>query len=258
MSVRESAISMVGRAARHKFASAHDADAVFFPAVLAIIWIGILGGFVPRIVAQFVEHKPPYLAIVHVHAAVFVGWLLLLTVQVGLVRSHNLPQHRRLGRLGAAWLPVMLILGLVASVIVARSKYGTPHWKPQFLAIQLADLTLFAVLTVSALLLRRDAASHKRLMLLGTVALSNAGFSRWWGPALAAWLGQGYLSKLAQDYLSDFLIVGTMLAYDIATRGRPNRALAQAAVVIVGIECLALYLYFDPGWIALTDRLLRP
>jgi hypothetical protein len=48
-----------------------------------MIWIGILAGFVPRIAAQFVEHKPPYLAIVRVHAAVFVGWLLLLTVQVG-------------------------------------------------------------------------------------------------------------------------------------------------------------------------------
>jgi hypothetical protein len=172
---------------------------VFFPAVLAILWIGILAGFVPRIVAQFVEHKPPYLAIVHVHAAVFVGWLLLLTVQVGLVRSHNLALHRHLGRLGAAWLPLMLILGLVAAVIVARSKYGTSHWKPQFFAIQLADLTLFAILTVSALLLRRDGASHKRLMLLGTVALSNAGFSRWWGPALAEWLGQGYLSQSAMQ-----------------------------------------------------------
>jgi len=49
-----------------------------------------------------------------------------------------------------------------------------------------------------------------------------------------------------------------MLLYDTVTRGRPNRMLARGGALVVLCETLAGYLYFNPGWIALSDRLLRP
>jgi hypothetical protein len=142
--------------------------------------------------------------------------------------------------------------------MVDRSSFGTRRWNPQFLSVQLGDLVLFAILTAFALALRREGSTHKRLMLLGTVALSNAGFARWWGPAIAHWLGAGYLSELAQDYAGDFLIIALMLLYDTVTRGRPNAMLLRGATLVVLGEMLIVYLYFEPGWIALTDRLLQP
>ena len=242
---------------RPAFAPVHKADAVFFPVVLGLIWLGILEGFVPKIVAHFAGHQP-YSAILRIHAAVFVGWLLLLTFQLVLIRSHKVALHRRVGQLGVVWMPLLFVIGLVTSIIVDRSKFGTPEWGPDFFAIQLSDLVLFAALTGAALLMRRDPASHKRLMLLGTVTISNAGFARWWDPVLGAWLGRGYVPELIVDFLSDFLILGAMLAYDFATRGRANRALLRAAALVVGIESLAVFVYFNPGWIAFTDRVFRP
>lgn len=241
-----------------RFAPFHKADPIFFPALLAWIWVGILAGFVPSIITHITQHKPAYLWIVHVHGPVFVGWLALLTVQLTLIRTRNVALHRRTGMIGAYWAAALVIVGVITAVMVDRSLFGTRRWDPQFFSVQLADLVLFGTLTALALALRREAPAHKRLMLLGTVALSNAGFGRWWGPALGHWLGAGYLSELAQDYAGDFLIIAIMLLYDTVTRGRPNRMLARGATLVVLGEMLAVYLYFNPGWIALTDRLLRP
>ena len=43
-------------------------------------------------------------------------------------------------------------------------------------------------------------------MLLGTIAICNAGFGRWWGPALSHWIGEGYFgAELVVDYPGDFV-----------------------------------------------------
>jgi len=162
-----------------RFAHFHKADPIFFPALLAWIWVGIPAGFVPDIITHITQRKPAYLWIVHIHGPVFVGWLALLTVQLTLICTRNVALHRRTGVIGAYWAAALVIIGVITSVIVDRSFFGTRRWDPQFLSVQLADLLLFGILTAFALALRREAPAHKRLMLLGTVALSNAGFARW-------------------------------------------------------------------------------
>src|ERR1051326_8202165 len=82
---------------RTPFAPYHKWDRNFFAAYVALIWCGILGGFVPEIVQHIAQHKPPFPPIVHVHAVVFLGWLALLSVQVALIRRRRPDLHRRLG-----------------------------------------------------------------------------------------------------------------------------------------------------------------
>ena len=244
---------------RAPFAPKHRADAVFFPLLLAFLWAGLLFGFIPRVVEHFAQHKPPYLPIVHVHGAVFGGWMLLLTAQLTLVRRGDVARHRRLGQIAFGWAPAHAVVGLVTAVLIDRSRFGTPRWDPQFFSVQLADLLNFGLVTATALMLRRDGTAHKRLMLLGTIAICNAGFARWWGLALSHWVGEGYFgAELVEDYLGDFICIAAVLAYDTTTRGRPHPVFVRAAALVVGIELLAVYLYFAPGWIAFADRLLRP
>jgi hypothetical protein len=160
------------------FAAQHRADAVFFPCLVAFIWAGLLFGFVPQIYQHIVQQKPPYLWIVHVHAVVFVGWMLLLTAQMILVRSRNLALHRRMGRIAFYWGPALFVVGIVTAVMVDQSRFGTPRWDPQFLSVQLFDMIGFAILLAFAIRMRSDGAIHKRLMLLSITAISDAGFSR--------------------------------------------------------------------------------
>ena len=63
-------------------------DRNFFLLYVVLIWIGIAMGFGTEIVKHIRNHAPPYALIVHFHAAAFVGWLVLLTVQVLLIRVH--------------------------------------------------------------------------------------------------------------------------------------------------------------------------
>src|ERR1043165_2649665 len=72
-------------------------DRNFFLTYVVLIWLGILGGFVPEIVSGIVHHKPPFPLIAHVHGVVFVGWLVLLTTQVLLIRRSRADVHRKLG-----------------------------------------------------------------------------------------------------------------------------------------------------------------
>lgn len=149
-----------------RFAPRAKWDRNFFLLMVALIWLGILMGFVPEIAAHIRQHKPAYPQIVHVHAAAFVGWLCLLTIQVGLIRSGRADIHRKLGIAGAVLASIMVVLGLATSVIVDRLQFGTKDADPSFLAIQLADLLNFGVLAGAAVIWRKTPSAHKRLILL--------------------------------------------------------------------------------------------
>ena len=56
-------------------------DRNFFLLMVALIWLGILMGFVPEIIRR-VRADRLFPAVVYFHGAVFVSWLCLLTSQV--------------------------------------------------------------------------------------------------------------------------------------------------------------------------------
>ncbi len=101
-------------------------DRNFFLLYVVFIWIGICMGFGPQIVHHIETHAPPYPLIVHVHALAFVGWLVLLTVQVLLIRVRRADIHRKLGIAGAALAGIMLILGPLTAIIIDELQVGTP------------------------------------------------------------------------------------------------------------------------------------
>ena len=184
--------------------------------------------------------------------------MILFTAQIALVRGSNLALHRRLGKLAYFLAPVMIIAGSDTQFMVSRSRFGTARWDPPFLAVPLADLLNFGLLLAFAIRMRRNGSAHKRLMLLATSAIANVGFSRWWGPALKQWLGSGFMSEMAQDYLGSFVIIVALIAYDIAIRGRPTRPVVIGGALLLGVEALAIFLYLNPWWSHMTDTLLHP
>jgi uncharacterized membrane protein YozB (DUF420 family) len=262
MSASEATIRASVPAARRRagvdFPPLHRFDVIFLPSIVGFIWLGLLFGFVPEIVTHISKDEPAYLWIVHFHSAVFIGWMVLLTIQLVLIRSRNIAWHRRLGVLGFLWAPSLVIVGLVTSYMVDASQFGTPRWDPQFLSVQLADLINFGILCGCAFAIRRDGAGHKRLMMLALIALGNAGFSRWWGPGLHALLGEGFISELFQAFAGDFLILVLLIGFDLATRGKVHRVYRWGTPLFVSVEVLSIYLYLNPGWAALMNAALRP
>ncbi len=135
--------------------------------------------------------------VVHLHAAVFSGWMLLLLAQVILVLRGRVGTHRRLGRLGIGYAVLLLVLG--AAVTVVTSVQGVVEGRDAFddvaafLLLPLGDLVLFGGFFSAGIALRRRRELHSRLMLLAAVALIFPGAARLAGnhgalAVLAVWL----------------------------------------------------------------------
>lgn len=119
----------------------------------------------------------PLTALVHLHAAVAFGWCLLFVLQSWLVATGRTIQHRQVGRVGVAWYVLLVGLGpFVATHAAARS--GAPPDELAFLAVSAGNVVAYTALFGAALHWRRRPAVHKRLMVLGMVAMLTAPFGR--------------------------------------------------------------------------------
>lgn len=164
---------------------------------LVLLMIGmVLLGFWPyyaRLAAGRLEAH----WLVHLHAAVFSGWMALLLLQAWLVFSRRIAIHRQLGRFGIAYACLLIVLGVVMSfaapalnVMAGRS---TLDESAGFMILPIGDMLLFAGFFAAAVACRRQKELHKRLMVLAAIALVFPAVARFafdYGTAavLAAWL----------------------------------------------------------------------
>jgi hypothetical protein len=119
-----------------------------------------------------------------------------------------------------------------------------------WLSVNYTNAVGSVVLLSAGLLLRRTPAAHKRLMLLGTIAVTESGFSRIWEPFLDKQLGDGYAGFYVSTYIGTFLLVIGMGLYDLATRRRLHPAYLAAAAWIFANEAVADWLFHQPSWLA--------
>jgi hypothetical protein len=231
-------------------------DRDFFLTYIALVWIAILMGFGSDLIDHFKTHEAPYPLIVHFHAVAFVGWLVLLTTQVLLIRNKRHDIHRALGMAGLGLAAIMVVLGPATAIVMQRAQWGTPDSDPAFTAIQFGGIIAFGTLVTAAALKRNDPSAHKRLMLLAILAISDAGFARWLGGDFHAWLGSGWWSAYIGLFLmTDILILGVG-AYDLVTRGRLHPAYIAGATWIFVCELTENFLHHSPTYKIIATRLI--
>jgi hypothetical protein len=205
------------RAPAKGFAPNHPWDRNFFLFMVALAWLGILRGFGAEVFAHVTQHKPAFALIVHFHAAVFVGWLVMFTVQVLLIRTKRLSVHKQLG-FALLWLAgLMIILGPATALTVQHRAMADPQADPGFLSVQFTDILAFVGLTTAAILLRKKPAAHKRLILLGTLYITDAGFARWLAESWIHLLGFGFWPFWVALYFGSNLLVVLVGIYDLVT-----------------------------------------
>jgi len=181
----------------------------------------------------------------------------LLTAQLLLIRTRRLDVHRRLG-MAAAWLiPVMVVITLATAWTVQRQIAPLPGLHhPQFISINLTDMLGFATLAGAGIMLRRDSSAHKKLMLLSTLYLSTAGFARLWLFTVGQGGTDGFWGFFLAYNLGGDILVAMLGLYDLATRGRLHPAYVLGGGWILVNEIAAAWLFFSPGWKAISNRIL--
>ncbi|HWU74233.1 MAG TPA: hypothetical protein VN137_12175 [Sphingomonas sp.] len=237
------------------FALRHRWDRAFFLIYLVLIWAGIVGGFGLDMLRKAAKGGLHYPLAVHAHAVVFGGWLLLLTAQIVLVESGNLRIHRKLGVVAVVLLPLMLILGPMAAIAMLRL-HPDKLDKFAFLSTQLTNVLGSVALSTAGLLVRRDPSAHKRLMLIGTIAIMEPGFSRIWAGALFRLLGEGYWQYWVGTYVGSIAMLLGVGAYDLATRRRLHPVYLPALAWCLAMEWGAAWLYYQPWWAAMMKRVV--
>jgi hypothetical protein len=114
------------------------------------------------------------------------GWVVLYTVQAGFVTHGNLKRHRQVGWAATA-LAAAVWISMGVATIVALERFDPDPDKFAFivkpLLIQLGSMVVFPVFVTWAVLARRQALWHKRLMTFATFVLVQAALDRmYWLP----------------------------------------------------------------------------
>ena len=137
---------------------------------LALIAV-VLTGFTHRYYVRLMSDKPMPL-IVHIHAAAFLGWMLLFLAQSTLIARNRVRVHRQLGAIAVLASPIIVVLGLATAVTGARDGWNPGGFFPDaagFMFLGIANLLLFAGFFIAALAYRHRKAIHGRLMLLAVI-----------------------------------------------------------------------------------------
>lgn len=221
---------------------------------LGILWVGMIAGFGVDF-PGFLKQLPPPPKVIWVHAFVFTMWLVLLTAQVLLVLRNRVSWHRSFGWFVVFWAGLMAILGPWAAIAAQLAVLHTQYFDPQFLVLNLVDISGFLVLLAWGVMLRKNPTAHRRMMILATVSLADPGFARFSG-----WLWprepQHALQWFIYVFYGNVLLIALMTAWDW-WRGRLVRSFVTGAVALLAAELLASFLYFWGPWKTATTAFLQ-
>jgi hypothetical protein len=147
--------------------------------------------------------------LVHVHAAVFMGWLVLVAVQSYLAMSGRTALHIRIGRIGM-WYGVGLVavgLGFAVIMFARRVAEAGPDGTRGGFLVPLTDLGAYSIFLAGAWLTRARPEFHRRFILLAANTILIAAVGRLFGgtasialrdviPFLLVWLSPLWIAML--------------------------------------------------------------
>ena len=207
--------------------------------------VTVFVGFAPTYYLRGVFGAAPLTTLVHVHGAVATAWILLFLTQTSLIAAGRTDLHRRLGVAGAVLAPLLLVVGYLTAIEAARLGH-TPAGGPPplaFLAVPLGTLLVFAILVGAGLAQRRRSETHKRLMLLATIAIVTPAIAR------LRWMGLGGPPVAIGGTC---LFVVACLVYDRVAHGRVHPAFLWGGLFVMVALPLRFALAGTDAWLAVA------
>jgi Predicted membrane protein (DUF2306) len=230
-------------------------DRLFYSGTALALALLVAAGFAPTYYARFLSGGPsatvsggPFTTLVHLHGALFTGWVLLFIGQTSLIASRRVSLHRKLGILGAVLAAAMVMAGTSLTISTAARGGAPPGIEPlAFLAIPLFDMVLFTTFVTTAIVLRRNKEAHKRLMLLAYVCLVGAAAARLPGPPPGpfAFYGIAFL----------FVVAGAL--YDLFSRRRIHSVYLWGGALIAVSVPTRLLISSTGAWRTIAEFLTR-
>lgn len=145
---------------------AATAMAIFFVIAFLFQWLMGRSSFAAR-------------PLVHGHALVAFGWVLVFTVQSWLGSGGSIALHRRIGWIAVLWAGLLVIVSTAITVDVVQRGITPFFFRPaHFLVANPVAVLTFAVVLAVAIRFRRATDWHWRLQLSATAILLGPAFGR--------------------------------------------------------------------------------
>jgi hypothetical protein len=221
----------------------------FYVALALVLSALVVAGFWTTYFGPLLSGRAAPPVFIHLHAAVFSGWMVLLLAQAWLAATRRLRLHRRLGAYGVAYAVLVFVLGLVATFAAPALHVRSGAWSPDgaaaFLLLPLVDMAMFAGFFGAAVAYRNRPEIHKRLILAATVVLAF--------PAIA---------RLPLHFEAAYLLVWlsplfAAMLFDARTRGQVH-PVHILSVAIMTTAFLRLFIMDSEAWLQIGRALLFP
>ncbi len=170
-------------------------------------------GFWPTYFSHLLKGTLDKVPVIHLHAVVFMGWLVLVVTQAALAGRGRIPLHRKVGRVGVAYGVLLILAGWLTAItqFATRVRAGDLELAERRLFAPLTDMLFFAPVLWAAWAYRRKPEIHKRLIVVATTVLLIAAVHR------IAFLG-GPPPPLALLLAIWLAPIGIGVAHDVLTR----------------------------------------
>ena len=214
-------------------------DRYFYFLLSLIVAVVIVAGFSKTVDAGLIHAAPRRPVLLWLHGAAFSAWVVFFILQSGLVRIRKVSWHRTLGWFGAALAALMVVLGCVVSVVMGRfDALVIKNPDPAFLSVTFWDMVAFGTLVGLAIVWRGKPEAHRRLLVLATCGLLDAGFGRF---------------QYLFDHNVFFLCVDAVMllgvARDLLIDKRVHKVYLYGLPLLVVGQDVAIYLWrARPGW----------
>lgn len=235
-------------AAQYSRPSAHSAnlpgrrfDHVFFTSMALVMLLTVFAGFARTYYLAGVFRAVLPDLIIHMHAAVFSCWLVLLVAQTSLVSVGRVDIHRRLGVAGFFLGCLMIVLGVAAATdsMARGAPFGRGDPKT-FYVIPMSNIVIFGAMIYFAFRARRDPPAHKRFIYIATVALL--------GPAITRLPYAFVHQKASTVALLDDSFLLVLLAYDLWSTRRIHRATLWAGAFLICVQQVRMPIGQTAAW----------
>jgi MFS family permease len=182
MTLHGSAVADARGLLREQVVSAQRRSHQFYIGLTLFLMATVVIGFWPSYFGTLLGGGVARPFVMHVHGAIFTGWMLLLFLQVGLASSGRVRAHRRVGTFGIWYGAIVWVMGVIATfaapVIHVRNGEWPLDQAAGFLIFPIGDMILFGGFFGAAVKFRNKPEIHKRLIVAATVALAFAAVAR--------------------------------------------------------------------------------
>lgn len=224
----------------------------FYFAMSLLIAAVVIYGFSHTINQNLLHATPPRPLLLWVHATLFSGWVAFFVLQTSLVRTRNVALHRRLGWFGAGLAAAMTVVGFATAIVMRRFDLrflpADVAGPAAFLLVPFFDVTAFAVFFWLAIVWRRKPELHRRLMLMGTCALTSAAWGRMPNATFASvWFYSGVDALILLGVVRDLIVMKRV--HRVYWYGLP-------ALVVAQVFVMRTLLTLSPWWVRIANAIV--